>query len=84
MLNFLSPFFFLVFGIIPAQKLLYSLIFVIKKSMSREELINKATEFLSDPRIIKAPEDKKRSYLKSKGLTDEEINIAMQRAGKDN
>lgn len=49
--------------------------------MSREELINKATEFLSDPRIIKAPNDKKRSYLKSKGLTDEEINIAIQRTG---
>lgn len=49
--------------------------------MSREELINKAAEFLSDPRILKSPEDKKRSYLKSKGLTDEEINIAIQRTG---
>lgn len=48
--------------------------------MSREELINKAAEFLSDPRISNSPLDKKKMYLKTKGLTDDEIDTAIKRS----
>lgn len=43
----------------------------------RQNLIDQAVDFLTDPRIIKSPDDKKRRYLKSKGLTDDEINAAF-------
>lgn len=47
----------------------------------REDQIRNAIEFLQDPRIIPSPLDRKKKFLQSKGLTDEEINEAIKRVG---
>lgn len=48
----------------------------------RKELINSAVEFLQNPQIDSAPLDKKIEFLKSKGLTDAEINDAISSGSK--
>jgi hypothetical protein len=45
--------------------------------MVREEAIAKASRFLSDDNVKNSPDDKKRAYLLDKGLTTEEIEIAI-------
>ncbi|PGH23338.1 hypothetical protein AJ80_02591 [Polytolypa hystricis UAMH7299] len=49
--------------------------------MAREDLISSAVTFLQDPSVASAPHDKKLSFLQSKNLTQEEIEIALARAG---
>ncbi|KAI8888969.1 hypothetical protein K501DRAFT_172123 [Backusella circina FSU 941] len=46
----------------------------------REDLINSALSFLSDPKVQDAPLTKKVSFLESKGMTSEEIKEAMARS----
>jgi len=48
----------------------------------RENLIQSAIEFLQEPRVVSSPDERKRKFLKTKGLTDEEIDEAYRRAGK--
>jgi hypothetical protein len=45
--------------------------------MVREEAIATANRFLSDDNVRNSPEDKKRAYLVEKGLSSEEIEIAI-------
>ena len=45
----------------------------------REDLIQSATSFLSDPKVQSATLAKKVSFLESKGMTTEEIEEAMAR-----
>lgn len=46
----------------------------------REGLIDTAVRFLANPNIADRPYQQKQSFLKSKGLTDEEISVACERA----
>ncbi|XP_049807718.1 peroxisomal membrane protein PEX14 [Schistocerca nitens] len=46
----------------------------------REELISIATRFLSNQKIQQSPLTYRQKFLKSKGLTDEEISIAFERS----
>ena len=48
----------------------------------REDMIGNAIPFLTNPRVINSPEDRKRKFLQYKGLTDAEIDEAMIRAGQ--
>ncbi|KAG2227690.1 hypothetical protein INT45_004732, partial [Circinella minor] len=50
-----------------------------KLKTMREDLIQSATSFLSDPKIQSATLAKKVSFLESKGMTTEEIEEAMAR-----
>lgn len=43
----------------------------------RKDLVDHAVNFLTDSRIVNASDEKKRSFLKSKGMTDEEIEHAF-------
>jgi len=52
----------------------------IMHSSSRAELIRTAITFLQTPRVISASEEKKRLFLKSKSLSDEEIELAVKLA----
>ena len=45
--------------------------------MSRQELIENAIKFLKDPKVQEAPLAKRISFLETKGLTQEEIKIAL-------
>lgn len=45
----------------------------------REELVKTAIDFLSIPRVASSSLNKKREFLKSKGLTEYEIQVAFQR-----
>eukprot|EP01122_Echinamoeba_exundans_P012220 TRINITY_DN5056_c0_g2_i2.p1 TRINITY_DN5056_c0_g2~~TRINITY_DN5056_c0_g2_i2.p1 ORF type:complete len:467 (+),score=129.71 TRINITY_DN5056_c0_g2_i2:71-1471(+) len=47
----------------------------------RDDLIRGAVEFLTHPRVANSDADKKRRFLKSKGMTDEEIAEAFKRSG---
>lgn len=49
--------------------------------MAREELISSAVTFLQDPSVSSAPLEKKISFLQSKNLTKEEIDLAFARVG---
>ena len=49
---------------------------------NRKNIIDNAVDFLIDPRVVNASDDKKRSFLKSKGMTDEEINEAYALSSK--
>jgi peroxin-14 len=49
--------------------------------MMREDLLNSAINFLQDPKVQSATMAKKVSFLESKGMTSEEIQEAMRRAG---
>ncbi|CAG7833476.1 unnamed protein product [Allacma fusca] len=47
----------------------------------RESLINTAVKFLQNPRVRPTSLSHKQKFLKQKGLTDEEIELACQKAG---
>jgi peroxin-14 len=47
----------------------------------REHLINTAVKFLQNPRVRPTSLSHKQKFLKQKGLTDEEIELACQKAG---
>ncbi|XP_052872915.1 peroxisomal membrane protein PEX14 isoform X2 [Anopheles cruzii] len=47
----------------------------------REHLIVTAVKFLNNPNIVRSAINKKQAFLRSKGLTDDEIQIACDRAG---
>ncbi|CAF9921708.1 MAG: hypothetical protein GOMPHAMPRED_002370 [Gomphillus americanus] len=49
----------------------------------REDLINSAVTFLQDPSVASAPLEQRRSFLQSKNLTAEEIQLALARAGEN-
>ncbi|KAL2796908.1 peroxisomal membrane anchor protein conserved region-domain-containing protein [Aspergillus keveii] len=51
--------------------------------MVREELISSAVTFLQDPSVASAPIEKRISFLQSKNLTKEEIDVALARTGED-
>ncbi|THW39140.1 peroxin 14 [Aureobasidium pullulans] len=51
--------------------------------MVREDLISSAVSFLQDPSVAGAPVDQRIAFLKSKNLTQEEIDLALQRAGSE-
>ncbi|XP_020637867.3 peroxisomal membrane protein PEX14 [Pogona vitticeps] len=48
---------------------------------SREALIATAVKFLQNARVRQSPLANRRSFLKKKGLTDEEIDLAFQQSG---
>ncbi|KAL5290261.1 PEX14 family protein [Megaselia abdita] len=54
---------------------------VISAPPPREALITTAINFLQNERIRKSPINQKHKFLKSKGLTNQEIQIACERAG---
>ncbi|GMM30038.1 Pex14 protein [Martiniozyma asiatica (nom. inval.)] len=47
---------------------------------SRQELIDSALQFLADPQVSNQPLSSKLSFLESKGLTPEEIQVALAQA----
>lgn len=48
---------------------------------NRQKLIKTAIEFLQKPQIQKSPAELKRTFLQTRGLTEEEINVAFEKAG---
>lgn len=46
----------------------------------REELVRPAAKFLADPKVASSPLAKKIAFLESKGLSAEEIEVALQRS----
>ncbi|KAF1999663.1 hypothetical protein P154DRAFT_576840 [Amniculicola lignicola CBS 123094] len=51
--------------------------------MVREDLIASAISFLQDPSVASAPLEKRISFLQSKNLTQEEIDVSLARASDD-
>jgi peroxin-14 len=51
--------------------------------MARDELVNSAITFLQDPSTANAPLNKRIQFLQSKNLTQEEIDLALARAGDE-
>lgn len=49
----------------------------------REDLISSAVTFLQDPSVASAPLEKRIEFLKSKNLTQEEIDLSLARASTD-
>lgn len=49
----------------------------------REHLMESAISFLRDPSVASAPMEKRIAFLQSKNLTQEEIEVALARAGGD-
>ncbi|XP_014347107.1 peroxisomal membrane protein PEX14 isoform X2 [Latimeria chalumnae] len=47
----------------------------------REQLIATAVKFLQNQRVQQSPLATRRAFLKKKGLTDEEIEVALQQSG---
>ncbi|KAK6965189.1 peroxisomal membrane protein PEX14 [Biomphalaria glabrata] len=47
----------------------------------RENLINTAVKFLQNPKVMSSPLYQKKAFLEKKGLTPDEINIAVQKSG---
>ncbi|XP_053676713.1 peroxisomal membrane protein PEX14 [Anopheles nili] len=47
----------------------------------REHLIVTAIKFLNNPNVIRSAINKKQAFLRSKGLSEDEIQIACERAG---
>ncbi|TPX48482.1 hypothetical protein SeMB42_g02978 [Synchytrium endobioticum] len=47
----------------------------------REDFIQSATDFLSSPTVKPSPLSRQMEFLRKKGLTSEEISVAMTRAG---
>ncbi|BFZ23212.1 hypothetical protein BsWGS_26250 [Bradybaena similaris] len=47
----------------------------------RENLISTAIKFLQNPKVMSSPLYQKKAFLEKKGLTQQEINIAIQRSG---
>uniref|UniRef100_A0A8C4KPS0 Peroxisomal membrane protein PEX14 n=1 Tax=Dromaius novaehollandiae TaxID=8790 RepID=A0A8C4KPS0_DRONO len=52
-----------------------------ENAASREPLIVTAVKFLQNPRVRQSPLATRRAFLKKKGLTDEEIDLAFQQSG---
>ncbi|XP_078498381.1 peroxisomal membrane protein PEX14 isoform X1 [Lissotriton helveticus] len=50
-------------------------------AVPREQLISTAVKFLQNPRVRQSPLATRRVFLKKKGLTDEEIELALQQSG---
>ena len=51
--------------------------------MPREELVTSAIAFLQDPSFVSAPLEKRIDFLRSKNLTQEEIDIALAKAAEN-
>lgn len=49
----------------------------------REELVSSAVTFLRDPSVASSPVEKRIEFLKSKNLTQEEIDVSLARAAED-
>ncbi|XP_037335063.2 peroxisomal membrane protein PEX14 [Pungitius pungitius] len=47
----------------------------------REELITTAVKFLQNPKVRQSPLATRKAFLKKKGLTEEEVELAIQRSG---
>ncbi|KAK6851290.1 hypothetical protein PG987_000924 [Apiospora arundinis] len=47
----------------------------------REELVTSAVNFLQDPNVASSPVENKLSFLRSKNLTQEEIDVSLARVG---
>ncbi|XP_064642780.1 peroxisomal membrane protein PEX14-like [Lineus longissimus] len=47
----------------------------------RENLVNTAVKFLQNPKVQESPLGQKRLFLEKKGLTNEEIDLALERSG---
>ncbi|XP_068452862.1 peroxisomal membrane protein PEX14 isoform X2 [Clinocottus analis] len=47
----------------------------------REALITTAVQFLQNPKVCQSPLATRKAFLKKKGLTDEEVELAIQRSG---
>lgn len=47
----------------------------------REHLIVTAIKFLNNPNVVRSAISKKQAFLRSKGLTEDEIQLACERAG---
>ncbi|XP_063291496.1 peroxisomal membrane protein PEX14 [Pelobates fuscus] len=52
-----------------------------EKVVPREPLIATAVKFLQNPRVRQSPVSTRKDFLKRKGLTDEEIELALQQSG---
>ncbi|KAJ3177840.1 peroxisomal membrane protein pex14 [Gaertneriomyces sp. JEL0708] len=52
--------------------------------MAREDVIQSAVRFLKDPKVQESPLTKRIAFLETKGLTNEEIELALQRSGTSN
>uniref|UniRef100_K7FLY3 Peroxisomal membrane protein PEX14 n=1 Tax=Pelodiscus sinensis TaxID=13735 RepID=K7FLY3_PELSI len=52
-----------------------------ENAVSREPLIATAVKFLQNSRVRQSPLATRRAFLKKKGLTDEEIDLAFQQSG---
>ncbi|KAK6429918.1 peroxisomal membrane protein pex14 [Oleoguttula sp. CCFEE 5521] len=50
--------------------------------MVREDLIEGAITFLQDPSVASAPIDQRIAFLRSKNLTQEEIDVSLSRVGQ--
>nr|XP_057940366.1 peroxisomal membrane protein PEX14 isoform X2 [Doryrhamphus excisus] len=48
---------------------------------AREALISTAIKFLQNPKVRQSPLATRRAFLKKKGLTNEEVELAIQRSG---
>ncbi|KAM4571821.1 peroxisomal membrane protein PEX14 isoform 2-T2 [Fundulus diaphanus] len=47
----------------------------------REALVATAVKFLQNPKVRESPLGTRKAFLKKKGLTDEEVELAIQRSG---
>ncbi|KAM8863613.1 peroxisomal membrane protein PEX14 [Spinachia spinachia] len=47
----------------------------------REDLITTAVKFLQNPKVRQSPLATRKAFLKKKGLTEEEVELAIQRSG---
>ncbi|XP_018414538.1 PREDICTED: peroxisomal membrane protein PEX14 [Nanorana parkeri] len=52
-----------------------------EKRVPREQLIATAVKFLQNSRVRQSPVATRKDFLKRKGLTDEEIELALQQSG---
>eukprot|EP01114_Cavostelium_apophysatum_P005632 TRINITY_DN1681_c0_g1_i1.p1 TRINITY_DN1681_c0_g1~~TRINITY_DN1681_c0_g1_i1.p1 ORF type:complete len:495 (+),score=155.05 TRINITY_DN1681_c0_g1_i1:30-1514(+) len=50
-------------------------------SAIREDVVNSCVNFLNHPKVKSAPLSEKMAFFRKKGLTDEEIQLALTRAG---
>ncbi|CAK8690632.1 unnamed protein product [Clavelina lepadiformis] len=57
---------------------------VLAKNPPREDLVATAVKFLQNPKVQSSPLEQKKQFLKKKGLTDEEINKAVEISGAEN
>nr|CAB3264786.1 peroxisomal membrane protein PEX14-like [Phallusia mammillata] len=54
---------------------------IVESEPLRENLITTAIKFLQNPKVQSSPLPQKKDFLKRKGLTEEEIQAAVERAG---